>query len=98
MAGKAKVSSFTASRMPLACRWLHAPPQRMGTNGPRSSRCWRAYTSAQATVADRAHGSRYWRRIKAMTPKIFAIDSENGGFDPRFLNGWGRPQSRVDAP
>jgi Putative transposase of IS4/5 family (DUF4096) len=64
LAGKAKASSSTASRTPLACHWPRAPRLPMGTSGPRASRCWIPSTSARANRVDRANDSRCWRPIK----------------------------------
>jgi hypothetical protein len=94
MAGKARVSSSTASRTPLACRCPRARHQPMGMSAPMSSRCWIPSTSAPAHAADRANGSRCWQRIKAMTPKTFASASADAGSAPRFPNGCGRPENR----
>jgi transposase len=97
MAGRARVSSSTASRMRLVCRWLRAPRPPTGTSGPRLSRCWMPFRSVRANGADRAHDSRCWPRRRAMLPKICAVASAHVGFGPRFPHACGKAASRREG-
>jgi transposase len=98
MAGRAKASASTASQRVRACRCPRAPRLPMAPSGPKSSRGWQPGASARAHEADRAHGSRSWRRRKGRMPKTSAGDSESAGSELRSLNGCGRSASRVGGP